>query len=152
MPDREFDALFTPDRPVIFAYHGYPTLIHRLTYRRTNHANVHVRGYKEEGTTTTPFDMVMLNDLDRYHLVTDVIDRTPSLQGRQAHLRQEMADARVRARAYTREHGEDIPEVSGWTWPHGGRSAGAEGLSGAAFADQTAGSSRSADDTAGDFG
>jgi xylulose-5-phosphate/fructose-6-phosphate phosphoketolase len=118
MPDAQFDALFTADRPVIFAYHGYPWLIHRLTYRRTNHHNVHVRGYKEEGTTTTPFDMVMMNDLDRYHLVMDVIDRVPSLQGRMAHLRQEMVDARTRARAHTREHGEDSPEISGWTWPY----------------------------------
>jgi xylulose-5-phosphate/fructose-6-phosphate phosphoketolase len=118
LPDAQFDALFTADRPVIFAYHGYPWLIHRLTYRRANHANLHVRGYIEEGTTTTPFDMVMLNDLDRYHLVMDVIDRVPSLRGRMAHLRQEMVDARARARAYTREHGEDIPEISGWTWPY----------------------------------
>ena len=93
-------------------------MIPKLTYRRTNHRNIHVRGYEEEeGTTTTPFDMVMLNDLDRFHLVTDVIDRVPSLQGRVAHLRQEMVDARARARAYTREHGEDPPEISGWTWP-----------------------------------
>jgi xylulose-5-phosphate/fructose-6-phosphate phosphoketolase len=118
LPDAQFDALFTPDRPVVFAYHGYPWLIHRLTYRRTNHTNFHVRGYKEEGTTTTPFDMVMMNDLDRYHLVMDVIDRVPSLRGRMAHLRQEMVDARARARAYTREHGEDVPEISGWTWPY----------------------------------
>jgi len=117
LPDAQFDALFTSDRPVVFAFHGYPTLIHRLTYRRNNHANIHVRGYKEEGTTTTPFDMVMMNDLDRYHLVTDVIDRVPSLRGRMAHLRQEMVDARAIARAYTREHGEDSPEISGWTWP-----------------------------------
>ncbi|HEV3401903.1 MAG TPA: hypothetical protein VG078_08790, partial [Acidimicrobiales bacterium] len=114
----EFDGLFTKDRPVLFAYHGYPWLIHRLTYRRTNHANVHVRGYKEEGTTTTPFDMVMMNDLDRYHLVIDVIDRVPGLAARAAHLRQAMADRRVRARAWTREHGTDIPEVQGWTWPY----------------------------------
>jgi xylulose-5-phosphate/fructose-6-phosphate phosphoketolase len=118
LPDAQFDALFTADRPVIFAYHGYPWLIHRLTYRRTNHANLHVRGYTEEGTTTTPFDMVMMNDLDRYHLVMDVIDRTPGLSGRLAHLRQEMVDARAGARAYTRAHGEDIPEISGWTWPY----------------------------------
>jgi xylulose-5-phosphate/fructose-6-phosphate phosphoketolase len=117
LPDAQFDALFTVDRPVIFAYHGYPAMIHRLTYRRTNHHNIHVRGYKEEGTTTTPFDMVMMNDLDRFHLVADVIDRVPSLQGRMAHLRQEMMDARVRARAYTREHGEDPSEISAWTWP-----------------------------------
>ncbi|HEY0417180.1 MAG TPA: phosphoketolase family protein [Gaiellaceae bacterium] len=119
LPDSEFDALFTPDRPVVFAYHGYPWLIHRLTYRRTNHANLHVRGYKEEGTTTTPFDMVMLNDLDRFHLVVDVIDRVPGLATQAAALRQELVDTRLRARAYTREHGEDDPVVSGWTWPHG---------------------------------
>ena len=113
-----FDALFTTDRPVLFAYHGYPWLIHRLTYRRTNHRNMHVRGYKEEGTTTTPFDMVMLNDLDRYHLVMDVIDRVPGLADRAAHLRQDMADRRLRARAWTRDHGEDIPEVQEWTWPY----------------------------------
>ena len=95
LPDAQFDALFTTDRPVIFAYHGYPWLIHRLTYRRANHYNIHVRGYKEEGTTTTPFDMVMLNDLDRFHLVIDVIDRVPPSAGRAAHVRQEMEDART---------------------------------------------------------
>ncbi len=116
LPDREFDSLFTANRPVVFAYHGYPWLIHRLTYRRTNHDNFHVRGYKEEGTTTTPFDMVMLNDLDRYHLVIDVIDRVPSLASSVADLRQEMVDARAAAGLYTREHGEDPPEISGWTW------------------------------------
>jgi xylulose-5-phosphate/fructose-6-phosphate phosphoketolase len=117
MPDSQFDALFTQTRPVIFAYHGYPWLIHRLTYRRTNHDNIHVRGYKEEGTTTTPFDMVMLNDLDRFHLVIDVIDRVPGLAQRCAHLRQEMVDERLRHRAYTREHGDDSPDVRDWTWP-----------------------------------
>ena len=117
MPDAEFDALFTTDRPVIFAYHGYPWLIHRLAYRRTNHRNLHVRGYKEEGTTTTPFDMVMLNDLDRYHLVMDVIDRVPGLGTRAATLRQNMADERLRHRAYTREHGDDPDDVRDWTWP-----------------------------------
>jgi len=117
MSDSEFDALFTRDKPVVFAYHGYPWLIHRLTYRRTNHANLHVRGYKEEGTTTTPFDMVMLNDLDRFHLVMDVIDRVPGLATEAASLRQELVDTRLRARAYTREHGEDDPVVAGWTWP-----------------------------------
>ena len=117
LPDHEFDSLFTTDRPVVFAYHGYPWLIHRLTYRRTNHTNLHVRGYKEEGTTTTPFDMVMLNDLDRYHLVIDVIDRVPGLADRAAHLRQDMEDARLAARAYAREHGEDGPEVVDWRWP-----------------------------------
>ncbi|ORX00559.1 phosphoketolase family protein [Mycolicibacillus trivialis] len=114
--DREFDTLFTADKPVIFAYHGYPWLIHRLTYRRTNHAGLHVRGYKDRGTTTTPFDMVMLNDLDRFHLVMDVIDRVPSLGGRAAVLRQRMVDARLAARSYTREHGEDDPAITGWTW------------------------------------
>jgi xylulose-5-phosphate/fructose-6-phosphate phosphoketolase len=118
LSDAEFDALFTTVRPVIFAYHGYPWLIHRLTYRRRNHANIHVRGYKEEGTTTTPFDMVMLNDLDRFHLVMDVIDRVPGLDERAAHLRQDMVDRRVRARAHTREHGDDDPEIRDWVWPH----------------------------------
>jgi len=118
LSDREFDALFTEDRPVVFAYHGYASLIHKLTYRRRNHRNIHVRGYKEEGTTTTPFDMVMLNDLDRFHLVMDVIDRVPGLGVRTAGLRQEMEDTRLRARAYTREHGEDAPEIRDWTWPH----------------------------------
>jgi xylulose-5-phosphate/fructose-6-phosphate phosphoketolase len=118
LSDREFDNIFTTDRPVIFAYHGYPWLIHRLTYRRTNHANMHVRGYKEEGTTTTPFDMVMLNDLDRFHLVMDVIDRVPWLGSHAASLRQQMEDERARARAYTRVAGEDDPEISGWTWPY----------------------------------
>jgi xylulose-5-phosphate/fructose-6-phosphate phosphoketolase len=117
MEDAEFDALFTDARPVIFAYHGYPWLIHRLTYRRTNHGNFHVRGYKEEGTTTTPFDMVMLNDLDRFHLVIDVIDRVPGLGDRAAELRQRMADERLRHRAYTREAGEDMPDVRDWTLP-----------------------------------
>jgi xylulose-5-phosphate/fructose-6-phosphate phosphoketolase len=118
LPDREFDALFTSDRPIVFAFHGYPTLIHRLTYRRTNHRNLHVRGYKEEGTTTTPFDMVMLNDLDRFHLVIDVIDRVPGLAERAAPFRQAMEDARLRARLYTRKHGEDDPAIRDWTWPY----------------------------------
>jgi xylulose-5-phosphate/fructose-6-phosphate phosphoketolase len=116
LPDSEFDTIFTPDRPVIFAYHGYPWLIHRLTYRRSNHDNLHVRGYKEEGTTTTPFDMVMLNDLDRFHLVIDVIDRVPGLGARAAHLRQRMVDARQAARDYTRRYGEDDPQVAEWRW------------------------------------
>jgi xylulose-5-phosphate/fructose-6-phosphate phosphoketolase len=123
LSDAQFDALFTSSQPVIFAYHGYPWLIHRLTYRRTNHHNIHVRGYKEEGTTTTPFDMVMLNDLDRFHLVADVIDRTPGLGERAAGLRQEMMDARLRARAYTREAGDDLPDVRDWTWPGGTESS-----------------------------
>ncbi len=116
LSDADFDNLFTTDRPVIFAYHGYPWLIHRLTYRRHGHANLHVRGYKEEGTTTTPFDMVVLNDLDRYHLVMDVIDRTPSLRVKAAALRQEMVDQRARHRAYVHEHGEDLPEIRDWVW------------------------------------
>jgi xylulose-5-phosphate/fructose-6-phosphate phosphoketolase len=116
LADAEFDALFTTDRPVIFAYHGYPWLIHRLTYRRANHDNFHVRGYKEEGTTTTPFDVVMLNDLDRFHLVIDVLDRLPGPPGEHARLRQDMVDARLRARSYTRDHGEDDPVISNWTW------------------------------------
>ena len=119
LPDSEFDALFTTDRPVIFAYHGYPSLIHRLTYRRSNHANLHVRGYKEEGTTTTPFDLLMLNDMDRYHLVMDVIDRVPGLGTRAAGLRQHMSDERLRHRAYTRAVGDDMPDVRDWTWPAG---------------------------------
>ncbi|MEU4635453.1 phosphoketolase family protein [Micromonospora chalcea] len=116
LPDNEFDTIFTRDKPVIFAYHGYPWLIHRLTYRRTNHENLHVRGYKEEGTTTTPFDMVMLNDLDRFHLVIDVIDRVPGLRSRAAHLRQDMVDARQSCRDYTRRYGEDDPRVAEWRW------------------------------------
>ncbi len=122
LSDTEFDALFTADRPVVFAYHGYPWLIHRLTYRRTNHANIHVRGYKEEGTTTTPFDMVMLNDLDRFHLVMDVIDRVPGLAARAGHLRQAMVDRRVECRAYTRRVGDDPQDIRDWTWgrPVGG--------------------------------
>jgi xylulose-5-phosphate/fructose-6-phosphate phosphoketolase len=119
LPDAEFDALFTTSRPVIFSYHGYPALIHRLTYRRRNHANLHVRGYMEEGTTTTPFDMVMLNNLDRFHLVMDVIDRVPGLGERAAGLRQQMEDERLRHRAYTREHGDDSPDVRDWNWPGG---------------------------------
>ena len=118
LSDDEFDALFTTDRPVIFAHHGYPLLIHRLTYRRTNHVNIHVRGYKEEGTTTTPFDMVMLNDLDRFHLVMDVIDRVPGLGSKAAHIRQQMADERLRQRQYTREFGDDAPDIRDWVWPH----------------------------------
>jgi xylulose-5-phosphate/fructose-6-phosphate phosphoketolase len=117
LSDFEFDALFTAAKPIVFAYHGYPWMIHRLTYRRTNHANLHVRGYKEEGTTTTPFDMVMLNDLDRFHLVIDAIDRVPGLAEAAGGLRQDMVDARLHARTYTREHGEDDPAISGFTWP-----------------------------------
>ncbi|GAB3654213.1 phosphoketolase family protein [Actinocorallia lasiicapitis] len=116
LPDAEFDAVFTTDRPVIFAFHGYPALVHRLAYRRTGHRNLHVRGYKEEGTTTTPFDMVMLNDLDRYHLVMDVIDRVPGLGGRAGQVRQRMADQRRSARDHTRAHGEDPAHIRDWSW------------------------------------
>ncbi|MFI6894046.1 phosphoketolase [Streptomyces sp. NPDC050256] len=116
MPDSEYDALFTRDKPVIFAYHGYPWLIHRLAYRRTGHAQLHVRGYKEEGTTTTPFDMVVRNDLDRYRLVMDVIDRVPGLGVRAVAVRQEMADTRTRHHDWIRAHGTDLPEVADWTW------------------------------------
>jgi xylulose-5-phosphate/fructose-6-phosphate phosphoketolase len=116
LSDRDFDALFTADKPVIFAYHGYPWLVHRLTYRRNNHRNIHVRGYKEEGTTTTPFDMLMMNDMDRFHLVIDVIDRVGGLGSRGVAVRQEIVDRRAQARDYTRTHGEDHPDVAGWHW------------------------------------
>jgi xylulose-5-phosphate/fructose-6-phosphate phosphoketolase len=118
LADAEFDDIFTSERPVVFAYHGYPWLIHRLTYRRHNHDNIHVRGYKEEGTTTTPFDMAMLNDLDRYHLVMDVIDRVPGLGTKAAHIRQLMVDKRIEHRQYTRDHGEDPPDIRDWVWPY----------------------------------
>ncbi|HKG60810.1 MAG TPA: phosphoketolase family protein [Pyrinomonadaceae bacterium] len=118
LPDKEFDSLFTTNKPIIFAFHGYPWLIHRLTYRRTNHRNLHVRGYKEEGTTTTPFDMVVLNDLDRFHLVMDVIDRVPKLEAVGAHLSQEMREKRFEHKRYISEHGEDMPEIRDWKWPY----------------------------------
>ncbi|WJH26719.1 phosphoketolase family protein [Pseudarthrobacter defluvii] len=116
---RDFDALFTTDRPVIFAYHGYPWLIHRLTYRRTNHGNVHVRGYKEEGTTTTPFDMCVLNQLDRFTLAMDVIDRVPRLKNTSAHVREELKNKLIEHRHYIRTHGEDMPEIRNWEWTSG---------------------------------
>jgi xylulose-5-phosphate/fructose-6-phosphate phosphoketolase len=116
LSDQAFDALFTTDKPIIFAYHGYPLLIHRLTYRRTNHRNLHVRGYKEEGTTTTPFDMVVLNDLDRFHLVADVIDRVPALAPRAVHVRQAIRDKLVEHKQYIATHGEDMPEIRNWRW------------------------------------
>jgi xylulose-5-phosphate/fructose-6-phosphate phosphoketolase len=116
LSDRDFDSLFTTDKPVIFAYHGYPWLIHRLTYRRRNHPNLHVRGYKEEGTTTTPFDMLVRNDMDRYHLLADVVDRVPALARTGAYVKQYVRDRLVAHRAYIREHGEDPPEITGWRW------------------------------------
>jgi len=116
LSDKDFDVLFTKDKPVIFAYHGYPWLIHRLTYRRTNHHNFHVRGYKEEGTTTTPFDMVVLNDLDRYHLAGDVIDRVPSLGSMAAYAKQYLRDKLIEHKNYTRKYGQDMPEIRDWKW------------------------------------
>jgi xylulose-5-phosphate/fructose-6-phosphate phosphoketolase len=131
LSNREFDVLFTKDRPIIFAFHGYPWLIHRLTYRRANHANLHVRGYKEEGTTTTPFDMVVLNELDRFHLVEDVIDRVPKLGARAAYFKQAIRDKLIDHKHYIEEHGEDMPEITGWRWaeeaPGGARGTSTEG-------------------------
>ena len=119
LSDKDFNVLFTPDKPVIFAFHGYPTLIHRLTYRRTNHKNLHVRGYKEEGTTTTPFDMVVLNDLDRFHLAGDVIDRVPSLGSRAAYAKQFLRDKLLDHKTYIDRHGQDMPEIRNWKWGRG---------------------------------
>ncbi len=116
LADSEFNSLFTRDKPVIFAFHGYPWLIHRLTYRRTNHKNIHVRGYKEEGTTTTPFDMTVLNDLDRFHLAGDVIDRVPRLQTIASHVKQRLRDKLAEHRDYVQRHGDDMPEVKEWRW------------------------------------
>ncbi|MCI0612246.1 phosphoketolase family protein [bacterium] len=121
LSDQDFDALFTKSKPIVFAFHGYPWLIHRFTYRRTNHNNLHVRGYKEEGTTTTPFDMCVLNDLDRFHLVGDVIDRVPSLGARAAYAKQAIRDKLIEHKQYISKYGEDMPEISGWQW--GTRSA-----------------------------
>jgi xylulose-5-phosphate/fructose-6-phosphate phosphoketolase len=117
LADQEFDGLFTTDKPIIFAYHGYPWLIHRLTYRRANHKNLHVRGYKEEGTTTTPFDMAVLNDLDRFHLVADVIDRVPTLGYKAAYVKQQMRDKLIEHREYITRHGQDMAEILEWQWP-----------------------------------
>ena len=116
LPDRDFDLLFTRDKPIIFAYHGYPWLIHRLTYRRVNHANLHVRGYKEEGTTTTPFDMAVMNDIDRFHLMADVVDRVPKLAAVAAHVKQSVRDKLIEHKEYIHRYGEDLPEVRNWRW------------------------------------
>jgi xylulose-5-phosphate/fructose-6-phosphate phosphoketolase len=121
LPDSDFDALFTKDKPVIFAFHGYPWLIHRLCYRRTNHKNLHVRGYKEEGTTTTPFDMCVLNEIDRLHLAGDVIDRLPQLGPRAAYLKQAILEKLIEHKQYIAHHGDDMPEITGWQW---GKSSG----------------------------
>jgi xylulose-5-phosphate/fructose-6-phosphate phosphoketolase len=118
LSDKDFDSLFTIDKPIIFAFHGYPWLIHRLTYRRTNHKNLHVRGYKEEGTTTTPFDMVVLNNLDRFDLVMDVIDRVPKLQGTGAHVKQDMKNKILDHKEYIHKHGADMPDILNWQWPY----------------------------------
>ena len=118
LSDRDFDSIFTRDKPIIFAFHGYPLLIHRLTYRRTNHPNLHVRGYKEEGTTTTTFDMVVLNDLDRFHLAQDVIDRVPQLQAIGAHAKQLLCNKLIDHKEYITKHGEDMPEIRNWKWTY----------------------------------
>ncbi len=120
LSDKDFDALFTIDKPVIFAFHGYPWLIHRLAYRRRNHSNIHVRGYKEEGTTTTPFDMVVMNDLDRFHLVADVLDRVPKLGSVAAYGKQAIRDKLIEHTQYITKHGDDMPEIRDWKWPHAG--------------------------------
>jgi len=114
LSDRDFDSLFTTDKPVVFAFHGYPVLIHRLTYRGTNHENLHVRGYKEKGTTTTPFDMCVLNDLDRFHLVADVIDRVPQLGSQAEYAKQWIRYRLIEHKLYINEHGEDLPEIRDW--------------------------------------
>ena len=118
LTDKDFDTLFTTDKPIIFAFHGYPYLIHRLTYRRSNHKNLHVRGYKEEGTTTTPFDMAVLNDLDRFHLVSDVIDWVAKLGYKAAHLKQFVRDKFIEHKQYITRHGQDMPAIRDWTWPY----------------------------------
>jgi xylulose-5-phosphate/fructose-6-phosphate phosphoketolase len=116
LSNRDFDTLFTTDKPIIFAYHGYPWLIHRLTYRRTNHGNLHVRGYKEEGTTTTPFDMAVRNDIDRFHLVKDVVDRVSRVGPRAAYVTQVIRDKLIDHNRYIRQYGEDMPEIRDWQW------------------------------------
>jgi xylulose-5-phosphate/fructose-6-phosphate phosphoketolase len=119
LPDAEFDALFTTDKPIIFAFHGYPWLIHRLTYRRNSHQNLHVHGYKEEGTTTTPFDMVVLNNLDRFSLASEVIDRVPKLAARAAYAKQAIRDKLLEHKQHIAEYGDDLPEIAQWRWGRG---------------------------------
>ncbi len=116
LSNKDFDVLFTKDKPIIFTFHGYPALIHRLTYRRTDHNNMHVRGYKEEGSTTTPFDMAVLNELERFHLVADMIDRVPSLGSRAAYTKQYLRDKLLDHKAHIDKHGEDMPEIRNWQW------------------------------------
>ena len=130
LPDRDFDVLFTINKPIIFAFHGYPSLIHRFTYRRAGHDNIHVRGYKEEGTTTTPFDMCVINDLDRFHLVGDVIDRVPKLGERAAYAKQALRDKLIDHRQYIRRYGDDMPEIKNWTWGQGAAARGATSTAG----------------------
>ena len=118
LPDREFDSIFTSNKPIVFAYHGYPWLIHRLTYRRTNHDNMHVRGYKEEGTTTTPFDMTVLNEMDRFHLAGDAIDRVRRLRDSAGHVKQLLRDKLATHKRYIEIHGDDMAEIRDWKWPY----------------------------------
>src|SRR5262249_43332121 len=126
LPDQDFDAIFTTDKPVIFAFHGYPTLIHRLTYRRHGHHNLHVRGYKEEGSTTTPFDMCVVNDLDRFHLLMDVIDRVPKLGARAAYAKQAIRNKLIEHKEYIAKYGDDMPEIVGWMWGRQGMNTASE--------------------------
>src|SRR5262249_16956456 len=137
LSNRQFDAIFTADKPVIFAFHGYPWLIHRLTYRRTNHDNLHVRGYKEEGTTTTPFDMCVLNQLDRFNLVNDVIERVPKLRSRAAYAQQAIHETLIDHKNYVAQHGDDMPEIRDWKWS-GSSAAGGRGARTARKADTAA--------------
>ncbi len=135
LSDPDFDALFTKDKPIVFAFHGYPWLIHRLTYRRTNHANLHVRGYKEEGTTTTPFDMAVLNETDRFHLAQDVIDRLPQLGSRRAYAKQAIRDRLIDHKNYISRFGDDMPEIRDWKWGEGAPAGPRRGRGGDTSAD-----------------
>src|SRR5262249_11174063 len=130
LSDGDFDALFTTNKPIIFAFHGYPWLIHRLTYRRAGHGNLHVHGYKEEGTTSTPFDMCVLNGLDRFHLVSDVIDRVPKLGARAAYAKQAIGDKLIEHKEYIARYGDDMPEIAGWKWEQGVTSGAASSTEG----------------------